>query len=289
LTVGCNVVASAAPDETGQLDFGGLTRTYIVHVPAGVEHPSALVLNLHGKGGTGRGQQTLTHYDAVADAHGFAVVYPDGIGRSWADGRGTSEADRRGIDDVGFLSALVGKLVHDYGIDPGHVFATGMSNGAMMTNRLGCDRADLFSAIAPVAGSMGTNVGCAPARPIAVLEVNGTGDPLVPFDGGILNGAGGPGTVLSAPAMAARWREIDGCQGDPSEDVLSGNGDGTEVHRFTATTCADGTAVVFMQVDNGGHTWPGGTQYLPKAIIGPTSHAFDASESSRQPFAGHAR
>jgi hypothetical protein len=142
--------------------------------------------------------------------------------------------------------------------------------------------------VTPVA-FLGRNVGCAPARPIAVLEVNGTGDPLVPFDGGTLNGAGGPGTVLSAPAMAARWREIDGCQGDPSQDVLSGNGDGTEVHRFTATACADGTAVVFMQVDNGGHTWPGGTHYLPKAIIGPTSHAFDASETSWRFFASHAR
>jgi polyhydroxybutyrate depolymerase len=289
LTAGCNIVASAAPDQAGQFDFGGLTRTYVVHAPAGVTHPVALVVNLHGGGGTGRGQEALTHYDAVADAHGFVVVYPDGIDKNWADGRGASEPDRRGIDDVGFISALAGKLAADYGVDPGHVFATGISNGAFMTNRLACDRADLFAAIAPVSGTLGVNVGCAPSRPVAVLATHGTADPIVPFDGGPMIGRGGPSTIVSAPSMDDRWRDLDGCHGAPTEDVLPGTGDGTEVHRLTATTCADGTEVVFMQVDNGGHTWPGGTQYLPKAIIGLTSRAFDASETSWQFFAAHAR
>lgn len=281
--------ASASPDQPGQLDFGGLVRTYVVHAPAGVSHPVGLVVNLHGGGGTGRGEEALTHYDAVADAHGFVVVYPDGIDKNWADGRGASEPNRRGIDDVGFISALVSKLAADYGIDAGHIFATGMSNGAFMTNRLACDRADLFAAIAPVSGTLGVNVECTPSRPVAVLEIHGTADPIVPFDGGAMIGRGGPSTIVSAPSMVERWRDIDGCQSDPGQDVLPRNSDGTEVHRFTTTSCADGTAVVFMAVDNGGHTWPGGTQYPPKAVIGPTSHAFDASETSWQFFASHIR
>jgi polyhydroxybutyrate depolymerase len=289
LVAGCNIVARAAPDHLGQFDFGGLTRTYVVHAPAGASHPVGLVVNLHGRGSTGRGQQALTHYDAVADTNGFVVVYPDGIDRGWADGRGVSDSDRRGIDDVGFISALAGKLAADYGVDPGHVFATGISNGAFMTNRLACDRADLFAAIAPVSGTLGINVGCAPSRPVAVLETHGTADPLVPFGGGPSTGRGGSTTIVSAPAMVDRWREVDGCHGAPAEDVLPGNGDGTEVRRFTSTACDGGAAVVFMQVDNGGHTWPGGTQYLPTAIIGLTSHAFDASEASWQFFASHAR
>src|SRR3954468_21255151 len=148
-------VASASPVPSAKFDFGGLARTYTVHVPAGVEHPSGLVVNLHAAGATGAAQAALTNYDAVADTYGFVAVYPDGIDLSWADGRGASPADRRGVDDVGFLSALIGKLVAEFGIDPGRVFATGLSAGAFMANRLACDRADLVAAIAPVGGTLG--------------------------------------------------------------------------------------------------------------------------------------
>ncbi|MDT5183928.1 MAG: polyhydroxybutyrate depolymerase, partial [Mycobacterium sp.] len=119
-------------------------------------------MNLHGAGAIGAGWEWETNYDAVADAHGFIVVYPDGIDFSWADGRGASVPDRQGVDDVGFITGLVAKLVSDFGVDPGHVFATGMSAGAFMVNRLACERADVFAAIAPVAGTLGVNVGCAP-------------------------------------------------------------------------------------------------------------------------------
>ena len=80
--------AWANPPQAAQMDFGGLVRTYQLHVPAGVDHPSGLVVNLHAAGATGRDQEALTHYNAVADAHGFVAVYPDGIDLSWADGRG---------------------------------------------------------------------------------------------------------------------------------------------------------------------------------------------------------
>jgi polyhydroxybutyrate depolymerase len=286
---GCGArCAWAAPnDPSATLEFGGLSRTYLVHVPPG--HPTGLVVNLHGGGSNGSQQERLTNFDAIADANGFVVVYPDGIDNNWADGRGASEPDRRGIDDVGFLAALAGKLQNDYGIDPGHVFATGMSNGGFMSNRLGCDRADVFAAVAPVSGTLGAAVACNPSRPVAVLEVHGTADPLVPFDGGTMRGRGGSSDIVSAPAMIERWRSVDGCQGAPAAETLPGTGDGTVVHRFASTSCAAGTAVVFYQVDDGGHTWPGGPQYLPKAIIGPTTHAFGASEAIGQFFAAHAR
>ena len=280
--------ASAAPDDqSATFDFGGVSRTYTVHTPPG--RPSGLVLNLHGGGSTGPEQERLTNFDAVADAHGFVVAYPDGIDQNWADGRGASEPDRRGTDDVGFLAALAGKLQNQYGIDPGHIFTMGMSNGGFMSNRLGCDRADVFAAIAPVSGTLGANVTCSPSRPVAVLEVHGTADPLVPFDGGMMHGRGGASDIVSAAAMVDRWRAADGCQGAPSAEILPGTGDGTVVHRFTSAPCAADTAVVFYQVDNGGHTWPNGPQYLPKALIGPTTHAFDGSEAIGEFFVAHAR
>ena len=218
--------APASAGQPGRLDFGGLARTYSLHVPPGLEHPAGLVVNLHGAGAIGAGWEWETNYDAVADAHGFIVVYPDGIDFSWADGRGASVPDQQGVDDVGFITGLVAKLVADFGIDPGHVYATGMSAGAFMANRLACQRADVFAAIAPVAGTLGVNVGCAPSRPVSVLVTHGTADPVVPFNGGPMVGRGGASDIISAPELAARFRQAGG-------------------------------DVVLKQIDGLGHIWPG--------------------------------
>src|ERR1700758_3711740 len=288
--VGCGMrhVSAAAPrDLSGTFRAGSMVRTYTMHLPPG--DPIGLVLSLHGGGGTGTGQRGLTDFDAVADANNLLVVYPDGYDKSWADGRGASPADRHHVDDVGFLVALAGKLQSDYHLAPGHVFATGMSNGGFMTNRLACDRADVFAAIAPVAGTLGVGVACNPSRPVSVLEAHGTADPLVPFKGGDVRGRGGVSHSISANGMVDKWRSADGCQGDPSAQVLPNVGDGTVVHRYDSTACAASTEVVFYQIDNGGHTWPGGKQYLPQAIIGRTSRALDASEVIATFFLAHAR
>jgi polyhydroxybutyrate depolymerase len=263
------VPAAALPgvpgaDVAGELVFGGLPRTYTVHVPAGLEHPAGLVLNLHGAGQTGAMQAALTNFNAVADAHGFVVVYPDGVDLSWADGRGASTPDRQGIDDVGFLTTLADRLVQDYGIDHGRVFATGMSAGAFMTQRLACKRADMFAAIAPVAGSLGVAYPCAPSQPVSVFEVHGTADPVVPFHGGTMLGRGGYSDIVAPPDMAQRWRDIDDCP-SPVESVTGA------VRLLASAGCADGTEVVFVQVDGGGHTW------------------LDASWASGDFFAAHGR
>jgi polyhydroxybutyrate depolymerase len=288
--IGCGVrhVSAASPrDLAGTFRSGGMDRSYTLHVPPG--DPVGLVLNLHGGGGTGNGQQDLTDFDTVADAHNLLVAYPDGYDKSWADGRGASPADRRHVDDVGFLVGLVGKLQHDYGIGAGQVFATGMSNGGFMTNRLGCERADVFAAIASVAGTLGAGMVCNPSRPVSVWEAHGTSDPLVHFNGGDVRGRGGLSRSISAVSMVDKWRTADGCQGDPSADALPSVGDGTVVHRFDSAACAASTEVVFYQIDNGGHTWPGGKQYLPKPVIGSTTRAFEASEAIAQFFLVHGR
>lgn len=259
--------SASGVDTAGVFPFGGLDRTYQLHVPANVEHPAGLVINLHGSGETGATQASLTNYNAAADQHGFAVVYPDGIDLSWADGRGASIPDRDGVDDVGFLVALADQLTRDYGIAPGHVFATGMSAGAFMAMRLACQRADVVAAIAPVSGSLGSAVTCAPSRPVSVFATNGASDPVVPYSGGGMVGRGGPSDIVAPAAMAGRWRDLDHCPAPPVEDAVT-----AEVHRFTAAGCADGTEVVFVRVNGGGHEWFGG-----------------ASDVSAQFFADHAR
>jgi polyhydroxybutyrate depolymerase len=252
---GAIAAAMPGPDVPGELVFGGLPRTYQLHVPAGLQRPAGLVINLHGAGHTGAVQAEVSNFNAVADAQGFVVAYPDGIDLSWADGRGASVPDRQGVDDVGFLSALADRLVHDYGIAPGRVFVTGMSAGAFMAQRLGCQRADRFAAIAPVAGSLGVAYPCAPSRPVSVFEVHGTADPVVPFNGGTMLGRGGYSDIVAPAAMAQRWRDIDRCPA-PVEQVAGA------VHRFTAAGCAGGTEVVFVQVDGAGHTWLDSSQAI---------------------------
>ncbi len=260
--------ASAVPggDFPDALTFGGLQRSYFVHVPPGLEQPTGLVINLHGAGMTGPAQAAATNYNAIADQHGFVVVYPEGIDLSWADGRGASVPDRQGVDDVGFLVAVADRLTQDFGIDRGRVFATGMSAGAFMANRLACARADVFSAVASVAGTLGSTFGCSPSQPVSVMTIHGTADSVVPFNGGPMVGRGGASDILSAPALAQRWRELDGCPGQPVEDSPA-----PSVQRFSSFGCADGTEVSFIQIDGGAHTW------------------LDASTASAQFFATHGR
>ncbi|ACC39694.1 MULTISPECIES: alpha/beta hydrolase family esterase [Mycobacterium] len=288
--VGCGEQQTSVPrarNEAGMFAFGGLKRTYILHVPPGP--PTGLVLNLHGGGSSGAGQQRLTDFDSAADANNLLVVYPNGYDKSWADGRGAAPADRRHLDDIGFLVALVGKVQKDFGVPAGHVFATGMSNGGFMSNRLACDRADVFAAIAPIAGTLGVGVPCNPSRPVSVLAAHGTADRVVPFKGGKVRGRGGLSRAISAASMIERWRAVDECQGKPAVAELPEAGDSTVVLRFDSTACAPGTEVIFYQIGNGGHTWPGSRQYLPKPVIGATTRAFDGSEAIVQFFVTHAR
>lgn len=275
--------APAAADPPGMLSFGGLQRTYVLHVPAG--QPNGLVINLHGAGMTGGQQAAVTGYNAVADQYGFVVAYPDGIDTAWADGRGASLPDRQGVDDVGFLAALIDRLSRDFGIPADRVFVTGMSAGAFMANRLVCERADLVSAIAPVAGTLGAGVPCAPSRPVSVLAVHGTADPVVPYAGGPMVGRGGSSTIISAPELAERWRAINRCPGPLVGDPAATG----EIQEMAATGCADNTEVVLVSIAGGGHTWPAGRFSLPADVVGPTSFAVDASGASAQFFAAQIR
>jgi polyhydroxybutyrate depolymerase len=272
--------AGADPvDPPGVLTFGGLPRTYLVHTPAGA--PNGLVINLHGAGMTGQQQADLTDYNGVADRYGFVVAYPDGIDTTWADGRGASLPDRQGVDDVGFLAALIDRLSHEYGIPAGRVFVTGMSAGAFMANRLVCDRADLVTAIAPVAGTLGVGTPCAPSKPVSVMAVHGTADPVVPYAGGVMNGRGGTSDIVSAPALAERWRAMDRCPGPLVNDPSTTG----EVQELTATGCAGNTEVTLISITGGGHTWPAGRFSLPVDVVGPTSFAVYASAATAEFFA----
>src|SRR5262249_51070220 len=135
-------------------------RTYVLHLPRDREpsKPAPLVIAMHGGSGTGEGFPRLTHhgFDDLADRDGWIVVYPDGIGKNWNDGRKVerSEAYKKNIDDVGFISALIDELTSNHAVDRKRVYATGISNGGFMSQRLARDLSSKIAAIAPVAANL---------------------------------------------------------------------------------------------------------------------------------------
>jgi polyhydroxybutyrate depolymerase len=232
----------------------------------------------------------LTGFDALADREGIVVAYPDGIRRSWADGRLGTPADRQGVDDVGFLRALVREVAAHERIDLTRVYVAGMSNGGFMSERLACEASDLFAAVGVVAATLGENIAatCKPTHPIPIAYFNGTEDPLVPYNGGVLGAD--RGRVLGAEESVQRWATLNGCTGAPVETALpQRTADGTSVRERAWTTCRDAAEVRAYRVEGGGHAWPGGWAYLGERLIGRTSRNVDASAVLWEFFARHRR
>jgi len=281
--------AILAGDARHTISVDGRTREYWVHLPSGGQRTGLpLVLLLHGGTGTAEGMERIAHYNRVADAHGVLAVYPQGWRRSWNDGRPNTPAAKNHVDDVKFISVLIDRLAVDYGIDRSRVFASGLSNGGFMSQRLGCELADRIKAVAPVAGTMGTEYApaCHPSRPVSILEVHGTDDPLIPFNGGQDKGRDGGTTDVSVMATYDFWVTTDGCPTPVLSQLPDTANDGTTTTVHTARPCTNGSAALLYVVNGGGHTWPGGEQYLPAALVGKTSRDWDASETITQFFLG---
>jgi polyhydroxybutyrate depolymerase len=283
-------------DYPGVISVGGLQRTYLMHLPTAFDrsHKWPLVIVLHGGGGQGRGLNTLADFNSVSDNQSFVVVYPDGYEHNWNDGRGDAgiKAQAENIDDVGFISALIDHLVAELNVDPAMVYATGISNGAMMSYRLGAQLANKIAAIAPVAGNIPekTISVWSPSRPVSVLIINGTEDPLVPFEGGEVSFLSlKRGKVASVADSVKFWVSKDGCPSAPQTRQLPhiNPADPTSTTIADYQGCRSGTEVVLYTVKEGGHTWPGGLQYMSEKLIGKTSRDFNATETIWQFFKDH--
>jgi polyhydroxybutyrate depolymerase len=270
---------------------GGQERTYVLYVPDSVsEHaPAALVIVLHGGFGQGRSMATLSGFSQLADREGFLVAYPDGLRRHWRDGRTMPKgliADD--ADDVGFMSTLIDDAAQLHPVDPKRVFATGMSNGGIFSHYLALKLSDRIAAIAPVAGGVATEIAAdfRPASPVSVLIINGRDDPLVPYDGGAVGRSNG-GIVATERALQL-WLDADALRGEPrARNVVARKaGDCGEQWRSWGGGKA-GSAVTVIALAGGGHTWPGGVQYLPKAIIGAVCPELNATRTIWDFFKQH--
>jgi polyhydroxybutyrate depolymerase len=278
------------------LTHDGHHRTFLVHAPKSVSRqtPAALVFVLHGGGGDGEKIARLTGFEEEADRRGFIAVFPDGLYKNWNDGRSpdVSREHKESIDDVGFIAAIVDTLRKVYGIDSRRIFATGISNGGFFSHYLAARRADIFAAVAPVSGGIAIPFEkiFSPQLPVSVLIIQGTEDPLVPYGGGgVMRGK--RGYFISTDEAVSRWVKTNGCAGTPvvvklpDRDVHDGC---TEV-MTRWTSCLSGTTVELLRIEGGGHTWPGGAQYLPRFLVGRVCRDFDATEEIWRFFAHHPR
>jgi polyhydroxybutyrate depolymerase len=293
------VAPPLAPGEhTRTLRVGERTRTYRIHVPKGrdPEIPCAVVVAFHGGGGNADSMIRLSGLNAKADEAGFVVVYPYGSARfgerqlTFNAGLVGGFAKARNIDDVGFTRALLDDLERVVRVDPDRVFATGMSNGAMMAYRVACELSDRIAAIAPVGAPMGID-DCRPTRPVPVMHFHGTADELAPFAGGYGRLPTGGKGVTDFPPVAQtirRWVEANGCDSEPVVEALpDAANDGTRVTTRTWRSDGTGAEVVLVEIESGGHTWPG----MPPVadFLGPSTRDISANDLMWEFFTRHPR
>ena len=278
------------------LTVGGRKRTYYTHVPASYDaaNPTPLILALHGATMNGPLMAWFTGLNAKADQAGFIAVYPDGTGtRSgyfWNAGNCCGSAVENSVDDVGFIRMLLDELETHYRVDTRRVFVTGMSNGAMMAYRLASELSERIAAIAPVAGTMGSEE-CHPRRPVSVMHFHGTEDEFVPFNGGVGRRSISGAEHFSVEHSIRAWVKANGCNDEPVVDELADNvHDDTKVIRRTYSGGRDASEVILFVIEGGGHTWPGSPPRSRE--LGRSTRSVSANDLiwdffDRHPFAGN--
>ena len=267
------------------IQSSGLTRHFLLHIPDSYQknRSAALVFVFHGGGGDAKQAEKYTKFSRLSELEGFIAVYPNAIDKNWNDGRNVKKfrSQRENIDDVGFVLSILDTLKSSFNIDRHRVFITGVSNGAIFCHFLANKASGNFLAMASVIGSMAKPAAkhFNPARPISVLMINGTKDPLVPYKGGGVGFLGKRGKVVGVEACVKLWGKHNQCRPTPAVEILPDVDpkDGTRVTKMTYSNPRNQTEVVFYKIKNGGHNWPGGKKYLPDRIVGKVCRDIDAT------------
>jgi polyhydroxybutyrate depolymerase len=279
--------AGAACAETIAVD--GVARNFSAEFPD--TKPAPLVIVLHGNTQTGADMAERTSWSQVAKREGFGVVFPDGLNRAWADLRPSSKRGGRvppdGTDDAAFIVRLAEEFIADAVADPKRVYITGLSNGGAMTMTTVCVRADLFAAAASVIMNLTDEsaAACHPSRPVPFLIMNGTADPLVPYQGGRGTSRFAVDGFWSTDKTLEFWRRANGCETRDAGLADLEDRDKTDESTVTriSSNCPPGRDVVLYRVNDGGHRMPGdlADARFPRVVnflLGPQNHDIDGAE-----------
>ena len=276
-------------DYTRTIMMGEQKRTYIVHVPKDYDpkKPAPVVLALHGAAMNGSTMVGFTGLNKTSDKEGFIVVYPSGTGTgpflTWNAGGFKGKMAEGKADDVAFIAKLLDDLATVVKVDEKRVYACGMSNGGMMSYRLAAELSDRIAAIAPVAGTIAIDES-KPKRPVPVIHFHGTKDTFVPFE--MAKGKTPAFMKLKGVEDSIQtWVKLNGCEEKPKTETLSKDGDEMKAIRKTYSGGKNGSEVVLVVIEDGGHTWPGMTP--PANFMGKSAKNVSANDLMWEFFKKH--
>jgi len=247
-----------AQQTTQSWSYDGQQRQYIRYVPASYdgESPLPVVFVFHGLGDNMNNMYGIG-MNLVADTAKFIVIVPQALADPLAGTAWNSQAGINGlffpnanVDDVGFVMAIIDTLSVQYEIDASRIYATGFSMGGFFTNRLACERPDVFAAVASVAGTIGSGLNCQPSSPVRIAHFHGTADATVGYDENAFG--------MSVDQWFAHWQQANGCGSDVVEYALPdvANDNLTVDYKFAAG-CEEGSEVVHYRVNGAQHVWLG--------------------------------
>jgi polyhydroxybutyrate depolymerase len=250
-------------------------RPYSVFVPSGYDAstPTPLVLLLHGYTASGNIQELYFQIQPLAEERGFLYVHPDGLkdtagNQYWNATDACCDIGNSGVDDSAYLRSIIDEVKATYNVDPKRVFLMGHSNGGFMSYRMACDHADAIAAIASLAGATYSDATkCKPTEPVSVLQIHGTLDATIAYDGGTIVTNEYPGAV----ATVESWATLDGCGLTPDttsppldlEAVLIGNE--TTVTRY-ADACEPGGHAELWTIEGGSHIPALSSSFAPSIL-----------------------
>jgi polyhydroxybutyrate depolymerase len=260
---------------------GTESRTYTYYTPTSSSQAPALVFVLHGTTQDGAQIMNISAFNDIAETNHFIAVYPDGVGNIWNVGFDIPGAST--ADDLGFIEALVDKFVNEFGADATRVYSCGFSAGGYMSHRLACESSRCFAAIASVSGTMSPAWGdtCAPAYLTSVMQIHGTSDLVVPYNGGTST------TGYSVPQVLEKWQTILSCDATPSVTDLPDVSllDLSTVQKENYNNCSSNYNLTLLKVNSGGHMWPGTDVIL--SGIGTINRDINASQEIWDFFSNH--
>lgn len=271
-----------------KIKTGDIERNYMAHVPASYKKSkeTPMVMVFHGGLGTALSAVLLSRMNEKADKEDFIAIYPEGLDEGselgaksgiqgvWNAGDCCGTSSTNNVDDVGFVKKVLDDMESKFNIDTKRIYATGISNGGLFTQRLACDLSDRIAAFAPVAGGLAMEYNeCIPLKAVPIIEFHALDDPTIYFTGGVSDISKSGYKHKPIPEVMDFWRKNNSCS-ESTEITYENKGAICK----TYTGCKNEKEVTYCTTEDGGHSWPGGKgilKYQPSQDIDATNYMWD--------------